>query len=146
MNIFEAIYIYLMTKTALTTLIGTGLFFEQSPENQTYPYINFSCHDVERVVHLGNSSAYGEFFVSFDIYAATTYQRFNIGNALRNILHGKHNLVLSDSNSNSCIMEACELKRDIQKYSSPPDASETGIYCRQMIFRMGIEEPKPTLS
>ncbi len=136
---------YLLSKSSLTSLIGQNIFPEFGGQSTSRPFIVYTCHDIEREVHLKGASASGDFYVTFDVYATTSYSRQAVGEALRNILHGRINTLLTDSNSNTCTMDWSELKRDTLGMKSPPDGTESGIFCRTMSFRMVIKEPVPTL-
>ena len=146
MNIFEAIVLYLLSKPSLTALVSQNIFPEYSSEQTGRPFIVYKCHDIEREVHLHGASAHGDFYFIFEIYSDSSQGRNTVGEALRNILHGRLNTTLKDSHGNTCNMEWSELKRDVLGMQSPKDGTESSIFSRIMSFRMVIKEPLPTLS
>ncbi len=144
---FDAIFVYLSGKTALTALLGTPLrlFPESVPQNCQRPFVAYTCHDIERTVHLKGASAIADCFVSFDIYADDVSDRYGIANALRNILHSRQNTLLTDSTGATIRMEWCELQRDVSTNKPPPDGTEEVVFCRSLSFRMVVDEAVPTL-
>ncbi len=150
MDIIDGVYNYLASKTLLTALIGSPpkLYPQLGPQAGTIsrrPYVIFTCPDIDRIIHLRGASAIGDFYFSFEIYSDDVADRQSIGEALRNILHTRGNVLLTDTNSNTARLDWSELKRDYTGLKSPPDGSENAIMCRTMNFQMMIVEVKPTL-
>lgn len=144
MDILDGLTVYLMSKSSLTALIQTRLYPENVSQNMQRPYVAFSNTDTERVTHLRGASNIGDFYVQFDIYGSVQ-DRQNIGEALRNILHTRTNVVLTDSSSNTAVFEYGELNRDYQGEKPQPDGTETVVFCRTMAFSLWIREVIPTL-
>ncbi len=150
MNILDGLYLYLRTKSALTDLLGTGdsfkLFQQIVPQQgSSLPYVTFEVTDREDIEHLGGASALSDFYISFEIYGANIADRTNIGTALRNCLHTRRNVVLTDFAGNTTVLEYASLRKDYQSTKNPPSGTETDIMCRTMNFMALIQESKPTL-
>lgn len=150
MNILDGIYRYLQSKTALTDLLGTGDSFKVFPQivpeqSASLPYVTYAITDREDIEHLGGASNLSDFYISFEIYGSVISDRTNIGTALRNILHTRQNVVLTDSNGNTTTLEYASLRKDYQGTKNPPTGTETDIMCRTMNFMALIRETVPTL-
>ena len=147
MDISDGLYQYLAGKTLLTALIGSppSLYPEIAPQNCQRPFVVFQQPECEREIHLGGASNIGEFYVTFDIYSDDVADRQSIGEALRNLLHTRGNVLLTDSSSNTARLENSILKRDYTSAKFPPDGSEESVFCRTMAFEMQIREVVPTL-
>ncbi len=144
MDILDGLTAYLMSKPLLTGLIQTRLFPENVSQNMQRPYVVFANTDIERVTNLAGASNIGDFYIQFDIYG-TVQDRQSIGEALRNILHTRTNMVLTDTSNNTAILEYAELNRDYQGDKPQPDGTETVVFCRTLAFSLWIREVKPTL-
>ncbi len=150
MDILDGLFRYLSGKTLLTNLIGSPprLYPELAPQSSSIaqrPYIVCSLEDVERPTHLRGASAIADFFLSFDVWTETVSDRQSIGEAMRNLLHTRTNVVLTDSSGNTATMEYCNLDSDPNGMKSPPDGSEEPIFNKTMNFTCLIRELVPTL-
>ena len=152
MDFFSGLANYLTGSAALQTLIpnplipGTTikLFQDVADEATQLPFVVFTSHDTDRVVHLRGASAIAQIYFQIDVYALDVVDRFKIGDAIRNRLHGKINLTLTDSLSNSATMEWAQLRSDTLSNHPPPDGTENPVHCREMSFLVTVDEPLPS--
>ena len=147
MDIFDGLFQYLSSCAALVTLIGNPLkmYPDIAPQIAARPYIVFTCHSMNREIHLKGASAITDFLVQFDVWANDSSMRFQVADALRNFLHCRTNVLLCDTSGNKAAMEFAEIQSDMLSMRPPPDGSEEAIFCREMVFRLVIDEPVPTL-
>jgi len=147
MDIFDGVYNYISGSATLLTLLGNPLklYPEIAPQTAARPYIIFTNHSTNREVHLNGASAIADFYVQFDVYADNVSDRFLVSDALRNYLHTRQNAVLQDNTANRAVLEWAEIQSDMQIMKPLMDGSEVAMFCREMVFRLVIDEPKPTL-
>lgn len=145
----DGIYLYLQGKQLLTDLLGTGDSFKLFPENVTQntqrPYVVYTIENFEHELKLEGASAIAEMYINFDIYGDDASDRINIGDALRNVLHTRGNVVITDSSNNTARIEVCTIQRDFTDAKYPPDGTEESVFCRTMGFVFVVTEAVPTL-
>ncbi len=147
MDFYSGTFLYLSAKALMTAALGSPLklFPDLAPQNAQLPYVIYTCPNIDRTIHINGASAMADYHILFDIYAETSESRFRVGEALRNILHSRQNIVLTDSNNNTVRLEWCELNRDHLGIKPQSDGTEQGVFARMMDFRIVINEPIPTL-
>ncbi len=149
MDIIDGLYRYLRSKTALTDLLGTGDSFKIFPEiaaqNTQLPYVIMTLPDKEEYTHLGGADEIGDWQLTFEIYSNSVSERTSIQTALRNVLHTRRNVVLTDVNSNTALMSWSSKKHEYSGMKSPPDGKEDEIMCLTVNYECLIYEALPTL-
>lgn len=146
MDIKSALYTYLQTKTLITALIGDRLYVENAPQGVAHPYVTYEVTDSVPTAHLGGASAYADDQFSFSIHADMPEDRDAVKEALRNILHTRRNVQLTDAGSVTINIRSITLTHVKDSHQQPVDGSETnGLYECEMDFTIIYYETVPTL-
>ena len=117
---------YLLSKSAVTNVIGTRLYPGFVPQkNSTYPCIVYQVISSSPQHHLGGGAGFAHTRIQFDIYSTTAATRDSLADVLRDQLQGFPSSTTTMGNSTVTSVTA-EVGRDL--YETPQDNSDTGLF------------------
>lgn len=145
MNIGDALYNFLVNKSLLTNLISTRLYPNVAPQGRAFPYVVFHIVDTEHAFTLAGGAPLAQNNFVFEVYAQTYSSRDAVKEALRNILHGRGNTILSQTDTNTVNMKSAHLLSISDGYDDAGDGNDLGVFAQEMTFVIAFAETVPTL-
>ncbi len=130
---------YLLSKAAVTAIIGSRLYPVVLPQSQDVPAITFSrvsgghSHNLDRAT----GSAIPAF--EFDCWAATYAQAETLAEVVRGVMQGFGPGTMGDTEVKACILDD-----EADAYEPPEDASDKGVFRITLRYRIRYTESVPT--
>ena len=123
MAIAQDVRTYLLTKSAVTTLVGTRIFPSFIPQsNTTYPCIVYNLINQLPAHMLSGGAGYAETRVQLDVYATTLLVAESLAEVLRDELQGYKGTMGSST------VSSVVYKNMVGFYEPPQDQSDTGLF------------------
>ncbi len=145
-NDFEAaLCTFLKSRTEISGVVGTNVFPAEAFQVCSYPFITYEQANDEQVHNLTGDDSLTWIWYTLTIYSPTAHDRTILKDALRNILSGKINKLLTYTGGSVILSSAWLMSGGRDFYHNPPDASEQGLYERKMTFRLCFRQTVPTL-
>ena len=141
----SAFYSYLISRSELTTLVGQNIFPSEAYMGSVYPSVTYSDLNETQSRNLTGDDPICWVWFQLTIYATTSSDRRAIQNTLRNILSGQINKLLTYTGGSVILSTALLMSSGKDRFESPSDGSDTGIFERSMIFKLCFRQTVPTL-
>lgn len=141
----SAIATFLLSRTEITSVVGTNVYPDEAHQGTQYPYITYAMIGGEEIYNLTGGDNISYQMVQFVIYASKSSDRALLREGLRNILSGKGLSLLTYTGGSVTLLSCFLVNGGKNFYTSARDGSEIGIYERRMTFKMCFKQSVPTL-
>jgi hypothetical protein len=133
-----AIRTHLLTKSAVTDLVGTRIYPAVFPEGVTFPAVRYTMVSQFRESVVSGNSGIVEAGVQVDTYAATHIQSNQIGEAIRDALQN------FSGSAGTVHVWSVTVTGGSELYETPLDADDEGLYRVINDYQFMFEESVPT--
>ncbi len=132
---------YLLSKSAVTTVVGTRVFPNFIPEkNTSYPVIVYAVVSQVPAHNLAGGAGYAETRIQLDVYCKTAVERDSLTEILRNELQGFAGTMGSSTVSSVVYRNAIDL------YEPPIDSSDVGLFRNSTDYWIRHSQSVPSLA
>lgn len=145
-NYYEAaIATFLLSRTEITSVVGENVFPNEAFQGASYPTITYEVFNEEELSNLAGDDDKVWIYFRFTIWAENNSTRRVLQDALRNVLSGKHNTLLTYTEGSVILRSSVMVSGGRDMYQGNADGTETGIFERSVSFRMCFNQTLPTL-
>ena len=137
-DIGKDIRTYLQTVSDVTDIIGTRMFPRMLPQGEALPAIIFNVIGSRSVAHMGGAAGSARAMLQLDCYAETHLTANNLGETVRQALHG----YIGTAGGRPVGSSLLENKREM--YETPTDGSDLPAYRVMMEWEIWHEETVPS--
>ncbi len=144
MDIKNALYLFLTSKTLLTALTGTRIYPDIAPQVPGVRYVVYYQDGNDQSYSLRQADSLCTDSFVFLIFAESNSKRLAIKEAFRNICDGKLTFLQSDGTT-SIDFRSIKTMAFVDSYDSSPTAKEIGMFVCQFSMEVAYFISVPTL-
>lgn len=138
---------YLLSKSAITSLVGTRIQPHYVPQkNVDYPFITYILVSANSAHHLQGGAGYCEKRLQFDVYAKTEVERDAVVEALRNQLQGFPPAGTSGTIGAGTVVTSIVYKGSRDLYEPDQVGADTGYFRNSTDYWIRFQEAAPTFA
>ena len=128
MTLLEAVYVYLASKTQITSTasVGTRIYRLKRPQGTALPAITYRKLSEQNVGYQSGVSTLSRARIGIDCWAALPDAAETVRNAVRDVCQNYSGTV-SDAGEDVEIVHSW-IEDDFEDFEEPADASDTGVY------------------
>lgn len=132
---------YLLSKSAITSLVGTRMFPRKIPQkNSAFPVIVYRIVSQDAAHHLAGGAGYAGTRIQLDVYSETETETDALAEAIRNQMQGYSGAMGTAS------VTSVVLKNSQDLYEPPQDNSDTGLYRNSTDYWLRHDMAVPTFA
>lgn len=131
---------YLLSKTAITNVVGTTLYQETIPQGVTGPAIAWSMSRPERLMCCAGAAGYAWATVQITCRSETNTQAFDLAESVRLVLHGFRGTI------GSTIVGAIVFSDGDDDVENKGNSADSNYYFTVDRYRIGYAEAIPVFS
>lgn len=145
MSLGDDVRTYLMSKAAITSLIGTRMYgFKMPQKNNTFPCVVYNQISQNPAHVLSGAADYNETRLQFDCYGTSSISANAVAEALRNQLQGFP--TTASSSMGSSTVTSCQFLGARSLYEPPQDNSDVGLYRTSADYWFRHDQSAPTFA
>ena len=138
---------YLLSKSSITSLIGTRVYPDYIPQkNSTYPAIVYQVISDTPDHTLAGAALHTGTRVQLDVYAETSLVRAQVVEALRNVLQGFPPAGTTTMGSSDSTVSSVKYLNSFDIYEPPQDNSDTGLFRNSTDYWFRLKRTAPTFT
>ena len=132
---------YLLTKSAVTSVLGTRIFPNVIPlKNTTWPCVVYGIVSQAPAHHLTGGAGYAWTRIQLDVYATGPVSRDALVEILRDELQG------FSGTMGSSTVSAVKYENSLDLYEPPTDSSDVGLYRNTTDYWIRHNQAEPTFA